>query len=351
MAFGRYNNMKKLVRYIFLCLMILCFAPLRAQADIQTSMYWAVPTQFNPSMAGCDSAINVIVSHRLQWTGLDKAPQRTFIAGDSPYQFGNKRLGFGVNLLQDRTKYFESSTTSGQASYSLKLFGGRLAVGLQFGAVRMKFNGSRISSFADGFGESSSTEASDTIPNPDYETLRDSLPHSDVSGSGFDIGLGLYYERKVRNSVFYGGFSVMHLNEPALITTTTGQNGYQKEVFRLPSTIYFIAGCNIYINNALFVIQPSVLVRSNSSVTETDFTLRTTFKNRFWCGVSYRTNDALILMAGANIKAFRLYYSYDMGISGIAKTSKGSHEFMASYSYKMELEKKKRHPHKSIRLL
>ena len=117
MAFGRYNIMKKLVRYIFLCLMILCFAPLRAQADIQTSMYWAVPTQFNPSMAGCDSAINVIVSHRLQWTGLDKAPQRTFIAGDSPYQFGNKRLGFGVGLLQDRTKYFESSTTSGQASY------------------------------------------------------------------------------------------------------------------------------------------------------------------------------------------------------------------------------------------
>lgn len=324
---------------------------MRAQADIQTSMYWAVPAQFNPAAAGADSAVNIIVSHRMQWTGLNSAPQRTYFSGDSPYMLGKTRIGFGASLLQDRTKYFESTTTSGQISYSLKLWGGRLALGAQFGGVRLKFNGSKISSKFDGYGDGASSAANDSIPNPDYEVLGDSLPTSDVSGSGIDIGLGAYYEKRFKKADFYTGFSVMHLNEPSLKNTTSGQNVYEKEVFSLPTTIYLLAGCNIYINNALFVIQPSMLFRSNKNVNSFDFTLRATYKQLVWGGVSYRSNDAIVLMAGAKIKSFRLFYSYDLGTAGIAKTSKGSHEVMASYSFKMELEKKKKHPHKSIRLL
>ena len=338
--------MNHFARYILFCLFSFCACLVFAQAQLQSSMYWAVPTQYNPAMAGCDSAINLIVSHRLQWTGLNSAPQRTFIAGDSPYQFGKKRVGFGVSLLQDKTKYFESTLTSGQVSYSINLWGGRLALGAQLGGVRLKFNGNKIRNLDEGFAANN-----DSIQNPDYEILPDSLPRNDVSGSSFDVGLGVYYERKIHNTEFYGGVSLLHLNEAALSANTTGQNGYAKEVFHLPNTIYFVVGCNINLNNALCIIQPSIFIKSNQKVKEADFTLRATFKNRFWGGVSYRTSDAIVLMAGATIKSFRLYYSYDIGIGGVAKTAKGSHEIMASYSFKMELEKKKKHPHKSIRLL
>lgn len=93
------------------------------------------------------------------------------------------------------------------------------------------------------------------------------------------------------------------------------------------------------------------MFRNSGTATSVDCTLRATYNRRFWGGVSYRYDDAVTVMAGANIKSVRIGYAYDIGISSWSKSSKGSHEVMATYVMDINLDKKKRAPQKSIRLL
>ena len=98
-------------------------------------------------------------------------------------------------------------------------------------------------------------------------------------------------------------------------------------------------------------MQPSVLVKTTFLATQVDVTLRATWNKRFWGGVTYRNGDAVVVMVGADIKTIRLGYAYDIGISPLAKASDGSHEILATYTLEFELDKKRKHPSKSIRIL
>ena len=94
-----------------------------------------------------------------------------------------------------------------------------------------------------------------------------------------------------------------------------------------------------------------MLVKTTMQALQKEFTLRATYDHKFWGGISIRPKDAVVLMVGADVGAVRLGYSYDIGISPLAKASNGSHELMVTYSYKLDLDKQKQHAHKSIRIL
>jgi hypothetical protein len=74
--------------------------------------------------------------------------------------------------------------------------------------------------------------------------------------------------------------------------------------------------------------------------------------NRFiYGGLSYRYDDAISLLIGANYKEFFFGYSYDYPTTYISKASSGSHELWIGYSMKLDLGEKNKHRHKSIRLM
>jgi len=297
---------------------------LKAQNDGNVSMYMYVPTLYNPSMVGCDSALHVSAFNRMQWVGVDGAPQTFFVSADMPFKFKGKRMGVGLNATNDKAGLFNTTILGAQFSYSLKLWGGRLALGAQAGMVNQAFKGGDI-----------------YIPDGDaWEKSDETLPSGDVSGMSADFGFGAFYER----GMFYGGISAQHLNEA---TVDLEEYSYSQQ----KRTYYFLAGGNIPVKRTLFIVQPSVLVKSTIQATQFECTLRATYDNRFWGGLSYRNGDAVILMVGANIQSVRLGYAYDIGISPLAKASSGSHEIMATYTLKIELDKNKRRPVKSIRIL
>ena len=60
-------------------------------------------------------------------------------------------------------------------------------------------------------------------------------------------------------------------------------------------------------------------------------------------GVSYRHQDAVMLIIGGQFKGFRLGYSYDITTSILRKYSSGSHELTLGYT----LPKKKEKPEES----
>lgn len=304
-----------------------------AQNEAQSSQYWAVPTSYNAAMAGCDSALHVTAYDRMQWVGVEGAPRTFFVSADMPFNLFRRRMGGGVSVLNDKAGLFTTTYVNLQLSVSMKLWGGRLAVGVQPGFVNQSFDGSGIS-----------------VPSGEPWESGNDLPTGTVAGKGFDLGLGIYYER----GWWYGGLSALHLTQTEL---KLGNSAYSE----LQNTLFFIAGGNIPLKNTLFILQPSVLVKSVLSKTQTDITLRVTYDwgarkmgngtRRFWLGTTYRPEDAVAVMVGAEMGPVRLGYCYDIGISALARESNGSHEIMATWTMPIELEKRLKHPKKSIRIL
>lgn len=306
-------------------LLTLLFSPaVRAQQDTQQSMYWASPTAFNPATAGCDSALHITAFDRMQWVGVRGAPQTFFVSADLPVMLGRKRTGLGLSILNDKAGLFTTTLVNAQLNYSMKLFGGRLALGAQPAFVNQAFDGSGV-----------------FIPSGEaWDASDDAIPTGEVSGMAFDLGAGAYYEWKY----LYAGLSAQHL-----LASQVELEEYAYTEFS--PTFYFYAGGNIPLKHTLFILQPSLLVKSTFQFTQYDITLRTLWNNKFWGGITYRPGDAMVLMVGADIEHIRLGYAYDVPLSQMSLAGGGSHELLATYTLHIDLDKQKRRGNKSIRIL
>lgn len=295
-----------------------------AQQDMQQSMYWASPTAFNPATAGSDSALHITAFDRMQWVGVKGAPQTFFVSADLPVMLGRKRTGFGLSVLNDQAGLFTTTLVNAQLNYSLKLWGGRLAIGAQPAFVNQSFDGSGV-----------------FIPSGEaWDASDDAIPTGEVSGMAFDLGAGAYYEWKY----LYAGLSAQHL-----LSSQVELEEYAYTEFT--PTYYFYAGGNIPLKHTFFILQPSLLVKSTFQFTQYDITLRTLWNNKFWGGITYRPGDAMVLMVGADIEHIRLGYAYDVPLSQMSLAGGGSHELLATYTLHIDLDKQKRRGNKSIRIL
>lgn len=295
-----------------------------AQMDSQSSMYWAAPTFFNPATAGCDSALHISAFDRMQWANVKGAPQTFFVSADLPVMLGRKRTGVGLTITNDVAGLFTTTFVNAQLNYSLKLFGGRLAVGVQPAFINLSFDGGGV-----------------FIPTGEaWDASDDAIPSGDVSGMAFDLASGIYYEK----GWFYGGISAQHLTAAEVELEDYAYS-------EMTPTFYFHAGGNIPLKRTLFILQPSVLVKTTFQFTQYDLTLRALWDHRFWGGITYRPGDAVVAMIGADINNIRLGYAYDIPISQMSLAGGGSHELLATYTLHIDLDKQKRRGNKSIRIL
>jgi type IX secretion system PorP/SprF family membrane protein len=84
------------------------------------------------------------------------------------------------------------------------------------------------------------------------------------------------------------------------------------------------------------VLRPSMHVKTDQVSTQIDFNLNATYGEQIWGGVTYRLDDAIVLIAGYNInKNLKFGYAYDITMSDLRSESSGSHETLLRYSFKM----------------
>lgn len=309
---------------LFLLALVSSTLPCFGQNEPQASMYWAVPTLYNPAAIGRDSAILVSAFNRMQWVGVKNAPQTFFAAVDMPFKVKKIRNGVGAMVMNDKAGLFETTQLGLQYAYNVDFPTGRLSLGLQAGMVNQGFKGAEI-----------------YIPDGDaWDPSADGLPSGDISAMAFDCGFGAYYELPWISA----GLGVQHLAES---TVDLDEYAYTK----LERTYYFTLEGNIPVKRSLFIVQPSILLKTTLQAFQIDYSVRATYDHKFWGGLSYRPGDAVVMMLGVDMGAVRLGYAYDIGISPLAKATHGSHELMATYSYKIDLDRHKQHAHKSIRIL
>lgn len=307
--------------FILITVGVSCVA--KAQSDAIVNQYWAMPAFYNAAAVGRDPTLNVALGAKMQWLGIENAPKTALLVADMPFNFLKRNHGIGLRVSMETAGLYNTTSASLQYAFNLKLGKGTLRIGLQPGMINAGFRGSKVDT----------GEKDETSNDP-------AIPKTDVSGSGFDIGAGLFFDIKQ----WHFGISGNHLTQP---TVRFGENSFTV----IPRNLYFMAGGNIKRANSLYEVSPSLLVRTDMSTFTAEASVRVTYKQLFWLGAGYRYNDGVLAMLGINIKELMVGYSYDYSLSPLAKVSSGSHELILRYKIKLSQNKKQNFKYKSVRIL
>lgn len=296
-----------------------------AQYDMQLSQYYMALGYYNPAYAGATGKLNVMALGRLQWLGFEGAPKSFFVMADMPLKIKKTNHGIGLAIFTDGVGMFQNTHVGFQYAYKQKLFGGVLSGGLQLGLVNQSFDGEKVH-----------------YPNSQFHQQEDeAIPTEQVNGMGLDINVGLYYQLKN----FYAGIGMTHVNQVEIDLD-------EYSSMYLASTYNFIAGYNIKFANPLYELQPSVFLKTDFNVFQADVTARLWFNQMFSGGLSWRVNEAVVLLLGAQFGKFKVGYAYDFPTNPVfIHSTSGSHELVLSYSLQLKKTKKGKNRHKSVRIL
>lgn len=328
--------MKRMFRNIVvLAAMMLMFVfDMQGQVDAQLSQYWAIPTYYNAGASGSSDYLRINGGARLQWLGIENAPQSFLGQVDMPLNLFGKRIGVGAGLQSETMGLFSNLNINAQFSYKIKLLKGELSIGAQVGYFEQKFKGSEVE-----------------VPDDDdyHDSSDQAIPTQDLKGGTVDISAGIFYTHKY----FWVGVSGLHLLQPTVKMGLEGSESTASQEYEtvVPRTLYFMGGSNIPLKNTLFELQPSLMVKTDFSVFSAEITARARYNKFLSFGVGYRWKEAVMIMAGAEYKNFFVGYAYDYPLSAIARASSGSHELLVGYKMKIDLSGKNKNKHRSIRIM
>ncbi len=302
---------------LFLC----CALGVMAQYDPSFSHYWSMETAYNPGAAGKQDKINAVIAYNMSMVGFEHNPRTMYLSGDMPFYALGAYHGVGVQMINDDIGVFSHKKFSVIYALKQKLAGGVLSIGIQPTMLSENLNGSKV----------------------DLEESNDpAFSTSDVTGSAFDLSFGLYYKRKN----WYAGAAVQHLLGP---TVELGESN-ELPVYQ---TYYLTAGCNIQLRNPFLTIQPSLMGRFDGVGYRADLTARLTYtyeKRIMYAGVGYSPTNSFTAYLGGSFHGIMLGYSYEIYTSAIP-VGNGSHELFVGYQTDVNLFKKGRNRHQSVRLL
>lgn len=303
------------------CLLLSSLA-VRAQMDVQFSDYTRLRSYYNPAVSGTDGLLNVAAAYALQFLGYDDAPGSMYVGADMPVYFLNAHHGAGVNFMSDQAGMFTQQRIGLQYAYNFRVGKrGRLAVGVSVALLTETIDGSDV----------------------ELEDQSDpAFPSGEESGNSVDFSAGIYYY----HPRFWAGFSSQHLSAPTLVL----DNQYE---FAIDRIYYLTAGCNIPLRNTFLTLQPSFMVMSDMDNWREDVQVRLQYeyeKRSLYAGVGYSPDISVTFMVGGVFHGISLGYSYQMYTGGVG-LGNGSHEISLGYQTDLDLFKKGRNRHRSVRFL
>ena len=261
---------------------------------------------FNPAVAGSSDGINITGLYRQQWIGFkddhggSTAPQTMFLTIDSPLKFLHG--GIGGTVINDKLGPYNNTQVTLCYAYRTDLGPGEFAAGLQGNFMNSGLNTDKLHPIVD-------------IP---------SLGKSDFI---VDASLGLYY--KVPDK-YYAGLSCNNILQTEMKKLQT-QN---KRVYDLSGGYFWVIP-----GYPAFELQPSAFITTDLAAYSFSVSTLLQYNKKFWGGLEYRYQDALSVLVGFNVKAFKIGLAYDISVSKMTRYENGSVEVMLNYCFKIETEK------------
>lgn len=295
----------KLLQSLAWMLMLFPFVTMEAQQSSLFSHYYWNEQFYNPAYAGSKDLLHAQVLNRLQWVGMEGAPNTISASVHSPLKKEN--IALGVNFYNDRIGAISSNGISVQYAYRLKFKEGKytLSMGVQGGAEFRNVNASKLRT-DDGLP--------DVIHPLDFE--KSWMPM-------FGAGAYLYGEN------FSIGFGVPQLLPKSI---------FKGEKWGMePVTEYFVSGAYQWNIQENFRLLPTVSLKFlPHQPTQAEINLNGIFYDKFLAGLGVRTDKSMIFM-GQYMHTFdkgkklNVGYAYDMSWKALRTTNSGSHEIFVSF--------------------
>lgn len=331
----------KRVFLVLLCIVL--FKTVVAQ-DPQFTQFYAAPMYHNPAFTGSGYAPRVMMNYRNQWPSLNANFITTMFTLDTYIDRANS--GIGVMFLNDKQGYNLTNTEFRLLySYEVKI---NRDNGLRFGLnAGGSFRGLQPGGLI--FGDQLSDQGLTGRPSDDPLSKGNLRPVNKL-----DVGGGVLYF----NPQYFIGAAVNHVTQPELSFFKDATTGVAP---KLPYILIINGGYNINLDYLVtdsysdreFTITPTFLYKKQGQFSQLDLGGYVTY-TPFTLGLQYRgiplskvfnhfpNQDAVSGMIGMRYDNFSFGYSYDITISGLAKSG-GSHEISIAYQLpKMENERSHR---------
>jgi len=269
----------------------------------------------NPAIAGSEGYSAVNLTAREQWVGFQDGPatyalsfqtrilKQSHIMRKSSVRRRRKsgsmggNVGLGGYFFNHRNGAVDRTGVKLTYAYHIEFEQSQLSFGLSIVGYQYRLDADRI-----------------VLEIPDDEIwlgLHQSvfIPDADA---------GIYYMAKN----YWAGFSVDQMFESVL---KFGDTGYEQLVMERQYRL--MGGYDFEINRDV-LLSPSTYVKfAENGKLQVDISGKIFFQQAYWGGLSYRTGNSIIIMAGIAVDRLIFGYAFDFGLNSIMKHSYGTHEF------------------------
>lgn len=311
------------------CVLVLALASpsfLSAQQEPQFSQYMFNRLSYNPGYAGSNGAMCLTGFYRNQWMGMGltdvygeaseaSSGETMNFSFDMPVRFLHG--GIGTTIISDKIGFRDNIHAKIDYAFRIQFPTGNLAIGVE----AQLFNSTLDKSHLIGADQITQDDQVGTSSDP---VLGDLSEQSDFL---FDLGAGIYYQ--IPGKLYIG------LSTSKLLETSSENLYWDNRRF-----YYILAGYEwappAYPSLRLL---PSALLKTDfvsKSAYQLDASLLMEWEHKIWGGMTYRVQDAIVLMGGVAFGDFKLGISYDIPTSRISTQSFGSLELFARFCFKIE---------------
>jgi type IX secretion system PorP/SprF family membrane protein len=317
----------------FLGVFMLAVVALNAQQRPHYTQYILNNYIVNPAVAGIENYVDIKLSHRHQWVGLEDAPVTTYATihgsigkddsrenpttflpeGENPrgkaywesYTSAKPHHGWGVQVINDRTGPLQRFSAYGTYAYHLGI-GPRtsLSAGINLGFTNNSLNTQKL-----------------IFDNP----IDPAVASSDyINKIVPDLSTGIY----LYSSSYFLGLSAMQILPQKFTFSETELTTATKSYPHL-----FLTGGYRFFAGENFSILPSVMIRYVDPLpVGVDLNLKLQYRDRLWFGGGVRLEDGIWGMVGVNISnVFNVGYAYDYTTSRLNNFTKGTHEVVLGF--------------------
>ena len=310
-------------KWLLIILFMVCITgKVQAQFDAHFTHYWEMKNFYNPAGAGAERKLTAYAAYAHQLSGFENNPKTMLINVDAPIPFIKSDHSLGLGVVNDEIGRFVNQHLYLNYAYAFKLFGGRFAVGAQVGLVNCTFENKDLI-----FGGEQGDPA---------------FPSGNADGNSIDFGAGILYQHKY----FYAGVSGTHLNAPTVLMG-------EKNEMDVDPYFNFMAGGNIPLKNPLISIQPYMQVMTDLVSWRASITALGTYSyggKDFFGGITYSPMTSVAFILGVEMKNVTVSYAYELFTSGVGAEN-GNHDIFIGYKVDLEIFKKGKNKHNSIRIL
>lgn len=315
--------MKKLT-LVFIAFVILTSAFSQQERQVSHFMYDNISV--NPGSAGGSDMISTHAIMRQQWPGMDGAPTNFILNLSAPFKLGTTHHGVGLAVWSDELGFNKDIDLSLSYAYQFTVGNGRLGLGISGAFVNRGVNGE--------------------WEYPDQNVgVDDEVPQGSQNEFAIDMGAGLFYT----TDELYVGVSSTRILQSEFEYENSGSTVTTIE--KLSRHYYLTAGYTLQLANPALEFLPAIFLNTDTKVTKIDVNATLMYNKKFWGGVSYRVGSAVVGMVGLSIlNGVKIGYAYDFDTSRLVNVTKGGHEIMVGYDFRIGVDRIPQ-KYKSIRYL